>query len=85
MKIASDYTDLYVTKDIYLASSLIASGFPLKDITKNEKQFSFLFLLSKDLEHATYEYWEGVLQTSAKDLFTAFKDLKNRMYNQDYE
>lgn len=85
MKIVNSVLDLYSTKDIYLASALVASGFQLEDITKQEKQFTFLFKLSKEIEYAVSDYWSGTLQSVAKDLFSAFRDIKSRMYNQDYD
>jgi ubiquinone biosynthesis protein COQ9 len=74
----------YLTKDIYVASTLIASGlFNLLDIRKKEKQFTFVFLFDPMIETFVAKYWNDELEVKAHKLFTSFKDLKNRMYNQN--
>lgn len=85
MKNSTPYIDTYSTKDIYLASTIIAIDIPLLDLVKNEKQFTFIFAKTKDLDVVVFDYWGGVLSVEPKRLFNAFKELKNRMYNEVYE
>lgn len=85
MKISNPFADYYSTTDIYLSASLIASGYKLLDIIKREKQFSFFFDSTKNLDNSISEYWEGKMRVDAKTLFNTFKELKTRMYNQNYE
>lgn len=77
----------YSTRDIYLASSLIASNFNLLSIEKTGKLFIFLFdsNIPSDIHLTINDYWNGKLIVSAKNLFNAFKELKNRMYNEKYD
>lgn len=82
MKRSTPYIDTYSTKDVYLASTIIASGFRLLDIVRNERQCTFIFESTADLENVVADYWSGNLRTDPKFLFNAFKELKNRMYNE---
>ncbi len=73
----------YVTKDIYVASYLIAIGYRHYSLTQNEKQFTFIFEPETSLEALEMEvdnYWAENTSVDAKHLFTAFKELKNRMF-----
>jgi hypothetical protein len=85
----------YKTKDIYLASTLIAFGYKSYRIEKNGRQCFFIFdpamynLAPKDydplafLEIQVDEYWGGNLLLDPKEVFNAFKELKSRMYEED--
>lgn len=72
----------YATKDIYVAASLLATGLNLIDIRRFEKQFTFVFPSTPEIETLVSGYWNNTLRVDAHKLFTAFKDIKNRMYNQ---
>lgn len=76
-------TTAYSTTDIYLSASLIASGFKLSNMTKNERQYIFYFDSSDSIEIYVNKYWNGDMILDAKTIFTAFKELKSRMYNQN--
>jgi len=73
----------YVTKDIYVASYLIAIGYRRYSLSQNERQFTFIFEPETSLETLEMEvdnYWAENTSVDAKHLFTAFKELKNRMF-----
>lgn len=84
----------YSTKDIYLASTLIALGYKWYRIEKNGRQCYFIFDAgSVDppkgtspkalLELEVDNYWGGNLSVDPKELFNAFKELKARIYGED--
>jgi hypothetical protein len=82
----SDSTVPYKTKDIYIASALLALGFILDDLTKEETIFYFNFADNRDkipyeIQTAVEDYWKGQLLVDPKKLFTSFKEIKSRMYN----
>lgn len=79
----------YSTKDIYLATTLLALDFPLLRIDKDNKIFYFIFgnertphIIGDTLtpEKVVEAYWIDGVDISPKKLFTAFKEIKNRMY-----
>jgi len=73
--------NLFKTKDIYLASTLVALGFKYF-LTKKEKQFFFSFEDNEEemLHVEIANYWDKNLEIDAITLFNAFKELKSRMY-----
>jgi rubredoxin len=84
----------YSTKDIYLASTLIAIGYKWYRIEKNGRQCYFIFDISsvdppKGTSPNTFfetevdDYWAGNLLVDPKQLFNAFKELKARIYGED--
>lgn len=67
------------TKDIYLASSLIASGYDYI-LQKNDKQYSFCFTdRLKTINKSVDDYWNGNILIDPKKVFDAFKQLKTRI------
>lgn len=89
----------YKTKDVYLASTLIAFGYKNYRIERNGRQCYFIFdpyIISPPKEPIDFtpvsflelqvdEYWAGNLLLDPKELFNAFKELKNRMYEGDQQ
>ncbi len=84
----------YSTKDIYLASTLIALGYKWYRIEKNGRQCYFIFDAANvdsppetppkvSLESEIDNYWAGNLLVDPKELFNAFKELKARIYGED--
>lgn len=80
--------NLYSTKDIYLASALVASNFELQSLEKKGKNFYFVFKKQSlidptiNIDNFVNKYWGGTLIVDAKTLFSSFRELKNRIYNQ---
>jgi hypothetical protein len=67
------------TKDIYLASALITSGYDYL-LRKEGIQFSFCFIDKKDaIQIDVDNYWNGNLLLDPKKVFDAFKQLKTRI------
>lgn len=79
---------LYSTQDIYLAATLSALDYYLTEIDQIEGKFIFVFdKVSKEtsldtIELDTNEYWAGNILIDPKRLFSEFKSLKARMYDQ---
>jgi hypothetical protein len=84
----------YKTKDVYIASTLIARGLKQYRIERNGRQCFFIFSPEIEdtptgfspvtfLEMEIEQYWSGNLLVDPKELFNAFKELKNRMYVED--
>lgn len=81
----------YKTKDVYIASTLIAIGFNNYKIERNGRQCFFIFSSDNTdhpdglgpidyLEIQVEKYWNGSLLVDPKSLFNAFKELKTRMF-----
>jgi hypothetical protein len=85
-------TTEYTTKDVYLASTLLALGYEKYRIERNGRQCFFIFDteekgLSKEISKTGLEvqvdlYWAGEVMVDAKKVFTAFRELKNRMFGE---
>ena len=73
----------YSTKDIYIASTLIALGHQRYDLIKNGRIFYFEFDDDGKIPLEVDEYWAGNLLIDPKSLFTAWKELKTRMYENE--
>lgn len=81
----------YKTKDVYIASTLIALGFCNYKIERNGRQCFFVFK-DGDIDHPdglgiidyieiqVEKYWNNSLLIDPKSLFNAFKELKTRMF-----
>jgi hypothetical protein len=68
------------TKNIYLASSLIARGYTDYKLIKEGTQAEFIFnnytdAIQDDIEN----YWNDELLVSGKKVFSVFKELKIRI------
>lgn len=82
----------FKAKDIYLAASLVSSGFEVKRLEKikqkNYTEYYFVFNVQSRLDPNiridgfVSKYWAGNLFVDAKHLFSNFRELKNRLYNQ---
>ena len=71
----------FITKDIYVASYLITLGYKY-ELEQDNTHYNFVF---KNDENSTIEnlveaYWEGDTAIDAKSLFSAFKELKTRIF-----
>jgi hypothetical protein len=73
----------YSTKDIYIASTLIALGHQRYDLIKNGRIFYFEFDDDGKIPLEVDGYWAGNLLIDPKSLFTAWKELKTRMYENE--
>jgi hypothetical protein len=74
----------YSTKDIYIASTLIASGYTRYDLIKKGRVFYFNFFDEDgNIRLQADEYWSGNNLVSPKALFSAFKELKSRIYENE--
>lgn len=76
----------FKTKDTYLASTLRCLGYHLDTIEKDGKNYVFVFdpsvfPVEGNIEEDVAAYWNHGLRVDPLTLFTAFKELKNRMYN----
>ena len=83
--------EFYKTKDIYLASTLLSLDFHIEKTTKEGGRTFFYFRLEREpfilgdnfsIDKAVKQYWDKTLEVSPLTLFNAFKELKNRIYNQ---
>lgn len=71
----------FSTKDIYLASFLLASGYKRYSLRREGRIAWFDFedddnKLKLDVD----EYWSSNCLVDPKELFNSFKELKNRIY-----
>lgn len=74
----------YSTKDIYIASTLIATGYTNYNLIRDGKIVYFNFLNDDDhIEFQVGEYWSGNILVDPKALFSAFKELKSRIYENE--
>lgn len=78
----------YSTTDIYLAATLSALDYSLEEITHEGSKFIFHFCqtISNDpsipISVDADQYWTGNLLVDPKRLFSEFKQIKARMYDQ---
>lgn len=81
----------YKTKDIYLAATLLAFEFPIKEVSNEENKTFFHFGIEREpliggdnwtIDKAVKAYWDKSITIEPLTLFNAFKELKNRIYNQ---
>jgi hypothetical protein len=78
----------FITKDIYLASTLIATGNTWYSLEKQGKIFYFTFDKRQSQENIEAEvdnYWARNLLVDPRALFDAFQELKTRMYSEENE
>lgn len=76
-------TQIYETKDLYLAAYLISIGYTRYSLEKFERQFLFSFYENKNQEQIEIDvakYWDESIKVSPKQLFNGLKELKYRMY-----
>jgi len=74
----------FSTSDLNLSAVLVANGFPLEYILKDDlSKATFYFLKSKQLDELIDKYWRLELVIEPHDLFNSLKALKNRMYSEN--
>jgi len=74
--------EIYGTHDLYLSSVLIAEGFPLQKLEKNQAgKATFYFQQSGKLNAVVQGYWNQSLRINPNDLFNGLKFLKNSLYS----
>jgi hypothetical protein len=81
----------YKTSDIYLAAFLLSESFPIKKITSESSKKYFHFSIVREplivgdlwtIDKAVKSYWDKSVAVKPLDIFNAFKELKNRIFNQ---
>lgn len=75
---------MYKTKDLYLASFLLASGFENYTIEKENKIVYFIFEPNDDdpkkiINIEIDNYWQNNSLVNPKKLFNAYKELRLRI------
>lgn len=82
---------IFKTTDIYLAATLLAVSFPIRKTSNVDGKVTFFFGYEREpmiggdnwtIDYAVKAYWDKTLEISPLILFNAFKELKNRIYNQ---
>lgn len=71
----------YRTKDIYIAS-VLAVGQPSIQLKQESNFYWFVFSNPKQCEQIIDDFWQNKLRVNAKDLVTAIKDLKTRVFTE---
>lgn len=72
----------FKTSDIFLASTLIALGFEVEKLCREEStKVEFSFLQATALEEAINKYWAKRLMVEPQTLLLSLKMLKNRIYS----
>lgn len=69
----------YRTKDIYIASVLAVCQSPVM-LQPESNFYWFVFNNPEECEQIVDDFWQNKLQVNAKDLVTAIKDLKTRVF-----
>jgi len=76
-----DYFDEYRTKDIEIASSLIAVNFELISIEKGKgRELWFVFHNTEELADVVESFWDHSMQLSPLLFSTTRRNLKNRIF-----
>ena len=72
----------YKTSDIYLATALVTSGFPLLDLDRtNGQRMDFCFENSPKILETVDKFWASNLIVEPQTLLGNLKKLKSRIYN----
>jgi len=72
----------YRTKDIYIASVLLAKGIELKGLesAENNKDFKlFVFSNSTECKSIVADFWNNEISIKARSLFDSLFALRNRL------
>lgn len=69
----------YRTKDIYLASVLAANQLSIR-LQPESDFYWFVFSDPEKCKQLVNDFWQNKLNVNAKDLVTAIKDLKTRVF-----
>ena len=73
--------DYYFTSDLSLASSIIASWFPLDHIQKENGKGTFFFEPSYRLTQLAEDYFFGRVRVDPLEFSTINRKMKNMLYN----
>ncbi len=74
--------EFFTTYDLNLSAVLVASGFQLDSIEKqNHKKALFYFARNAELDKVLQAYWSQQIRMDPFALFNALKFLKNRLYS----
>lgn len=72
----------FTTYDLNLAAVLVAHGFVLEEVKKQEKgKALFCFSDTQQLKKLIDKYWKQKVRMNPQDLFTSLKVIKNRIYS----
>lgn len=71
----------YSSRDIYVASILLASGIKLVRVENHQGKGFFIFENSPKIEGLLARYHNGELRLNAKSLFSCWKDLKSLAFS----
>ena len=75
-------TNLYLTSDLALATTLNMS-FPLEDIDRsNPKRAVFVFRRSAELEKTVDDFFKNEIKVSPQIYFNQLRDIKARLYSE---
>ncbi len=77
--------DLYQTKDIFLASFLLAHQKRLLRLNPEGKFFWFIFEDKESCEDLASSFWNGDGQVSARDFVNSFRNLKDMLFAQKWD
>lgn len=78
----SNQNKLFTTYDLNLSAVLVAHGFVLEKVKKNDRGKSqFIFEETQSLKKLVDKYWKGKIKMNPQDLFTSLKVIKNRLYS----
>lgn len=78
----SKQKQFFTTSDLNLSAVLVANGFLLESIEKDDfGKSTFYFSKSKQLDQLIEKYWRLELSIEPHELFNSLKALKNRMYS----
>lgn len=73
----------FTTPDLGLASALVALGFTVSHLDKqNPRRVEFFFEHSKELDDCVQAYWASTLDVIALTYFNAMRMLKSRIYRE---
>jgi hypothetical protein len=72
----------FETQDLNLSAVLIAKGFELTEVIKNNYgKATFCFDSTQEIQDVIQQYWNNKLLINPQELFHALKLLKNRIYS----
>jgi len=71
----------FSTRDLYLATAIKESGFPILRVEGNGRQGIFVFKASEKIEGLIADYFNGELRVDPRGLFETWKALKSMAYS----
>ena len=75
-------TGLFKTKDLYEAAFLYADRRKLVRLERDGNIFWFVFADRETCERVSLAYWQGEIDTNAKEYADAIRTLKDRIFAQ---